>query len=110
MLGVLYQKKDEMSGVHVNSDKELGELMLAPSAALTKNESSTEPCMLGSEDHAPHDTWTTEERKIFELMLAFSTAPFDRGFKGLCCFTSNGTLGAVLIRTPPGTEGHPQET
>ena len=64
----LHSKKKEKSTNSV-SDQELGELMLAPSAAL-KIKSSREPCMLASEDHASHGTWTREVGKIFELMLA----------------------------------------
>ena len=58
VLGVLHLKRgefDEPSGVHLDSGEKLGEVMLVPSGAL-KIVSSTEPCMLASEDHASRDT------------------------------------------------------
>ena len=57
VLAVQHQKKrelDELSGVHLDSGEQLGELMFASSGALNIV-SSTELCMLASEDHASHD-------------------------------------------------------
>ena len=83
-LAVQHQKKgdlDELSGVHLDSGQKLGEPMLAPSGTL-KIVSSTDLCMLASEDHASHDARTTEAGKIFELMRAFfAAASFDRGLQ-----------------------------
>ena len=87
----IYENFDEFSGVHLNSDQKLGELMLA------------------SEDHASHDTWTKEASKICELMLAFSAAIFRKRAQWVSVVSPQMEHpGPSSSRLQPRTEGHPQ--
>ena len=69
--------------------------MLAPSAAL-KIESSTEPCVLESEDHAPHNTWTQEADKraqwVCDVSLTELSAPSSAFRHTMCASTVSPVL------------------